>query len=348
MGDAGITGLWPVAEWERLYDRAWGSQSGHYAPLSRSADSFDHYNLAYGVDGATAMFEATGDPRYLTQALMYVNNAMGSARMSADLGPAAFGDSYLGWTSYSTGLAGAEVPLYESYLWRYIMRLLYAFKLSPMFCDEDYRDQYRRILAFAETNIFDKWFYRGVNSYIYRQNTHMAAHWAYIATFLALLTPDPARACRAAAVADNISHHIPSRNGASLHGQMQPSPVNAAAYWWDEDFGFSARPGQDVAHGNGVISYVVAAHDVSAGGWTLADITALSVTLDAVIWPGTGTCAAYVDGSGSGSCWFPDGWVKLGRYDPGLQRRIEGLTVARGAQLYGNGALNAARLGVPE
>jgi hypothetical protein len=52
-----------------------------------------------------------------------------------------------------------------------------------------------------------------------------------------------------------------------------------------------------------------------------------------------------VDGSGTGTGWFNDGLIKLGRYDANLQRRFETHTVGLNTQYYGNGALNASILG---
>lgn len=52
--------------------------------------------------------------------------------------------------------------------------------------DPTCRSQYEDLLRFTEVNIFDKWFSRGVRAYIYRDRTHMAAHWASIALDLSL------------------------------------------------------------------------------------------------------------------------------------------------------------------
>ena len=54
--------------------------------------------------------------------------------------------------------------------------------------------------------------------------------------------------------------------------------------------------------------------------------------------------AGFVDGSGKGNGWFNDGFMKLGRYDIEIQKRLETHQVGRGVQFYGNGALNASRL----
>ena len=58
------------------------------------------------------------------------------------------------------------------------------------------------------------------------------------------------------------------------------------------------------------------------------------------VWRG----AAHVDGSGAGTGWFSDGFVKLGRYDAALQARLEPHQPANG-QFYAAMALNAAVLG---
>ena len=47
-----------------------------------------------------------------------------------------------------------------------------------------------------------------------------------------------------------------------------------------------------------------------------------------------------VDGDG----WFNDGLMKLGRYDIGLQRRLETHLVGRNSQFFANGALNVRLL----
>ena len=70
--------------------------------------------------------------------------------------------------------------------------------------------------------------------------------------------------------------------------------------------GLSSTPGQDVAHGNAVVSYVTEARDLGAT-WTSEDMTRFSKTLTDVIMPNS----AYVNGSGSGTGWLADGLVKL-------------------------------------
>jgi hypothetical protein len=338
----------PLSWWRDLYDDSWSSQLAYSLPLSKSADSWDHYNLAYGIDGPTAMFRATDDTKYLDQALVYVNNIVDRAKPSRTLGSNAFLDDYLGWVSNKNGQDGEETPLYESYAWRYATRLLLAMKEQGVLSNPAYKAQYDELLAFSETHIFDKWYARGVNDYIYRGNTHMAAHWAFIASNLSQMTTDQARLAKANKIVDDINNHLPNYNNASLHGQMRPHHSNPAAYFWNENWGQTARPGTDVSHANGVIAYLVEAHDSGIGGWTASDMQKFVVLTDKIVFPAPGSCPEYVDGSGSDSCWLPDGFVKLGRYDAALQKRLESLDIAIGDQLYGNGALNAYVLGARE
>src|SRR5690349_17559456 len=97
--------LRPVSWWQQRYDSNWVEQDAHYRALTSSTDSWDFYNGAYGLDGATAMFQATGDTKYLDQALDYAKNMVSSARVSSSLGSRAFHDSYLGWVSQRPDVA---------------------------------------------------------------------------------------------------------------------------------------------------------------------------------------------------------------------------------------------------
>jgi hypothetical protein len=337
-------GLRAVAAWEELFLKSWGNtHTRDFLPWSRSHDSWDFYNLAYGIDANTAMFRATGRKQYMDRALLYANGLMASATRSAWLPNSKFKDGYLGWASERSEPAGQEVPLYESYCWRYVTRMLRALRDSPELYDNGiYRSQYDRLLAFSEKNIFEKWYVRGANDFIYRNRTHMAAHWAFIAMDLARMTTDPENRARYVEVFNNINQGMPNF-AASLRGQMKANPDHPTAYFWDAVWGSTAQPGQDVAHANGVIAFIVEAHEAGQV-WTDTDIRRFVVTMNTVIWPSQRAYAAYVDGSGVGDGWFNDGMMKLGRYDVELQRRLENHMAGQNSQFYANGALNVRLL----
>jgi hypothetical protein len=334
----------PVSWWENKYIADEDYFNENYGNDSSQSDSWPYYDLAYGVDDVVAMYLATGKTHYLDQALLWTNNVVARAKPSSTLGGNAFGDSYLGWISNQNGSQNEEVPLYESYLWRYVTRMLLVIKQTPaLYNNSTYRTQYDKLLAFTEANIWDKWYTRGVNDYIYRDYTHLASHWAFIAMDLTQMTTNATRLAQEQTVFDNMNYHLPMYNNTSLHGQMITSPVNSGAYFWDWAWGSFARPGSDVSHGNAVLAYIVEAHDLGLGGWTDADIQKFVVTFNKVVWPvDGGPYPAYVDGSGTDNGWFIDGWMKLGRYDAHLQQRLETHDVGISD---GNGALNAKRLG---
>jgi len=60
-----------------------------------------------------------------------------------------------------------------------------------------------------------------------------------------------------------------------------------------------------------------------------------------------GTSAEYVDGTGDGRGGFADGFVKLGRFDPAVQIRLQEHGV-QNAHYYAGMALNAAVLRIGE
>ncbi|WP_328477834.1 hypothetical protein OHA21_25525 [Actinoplanes sp. NBC_00393] len=321
-----------VAFWTGIFMKSWDYAYSNATPLSRSLDSQDHYDLAYDVDGCVAMFRATGERRFLDRALTFVENVVAGAKPSSSLPDSRYRDKYQGWESRKSGEGGDEVPLYESYLWRYATALLVAIHDNPgIFADRGYRQRYDRLLNFAEVQIFEKWYSRGADDTIYRDRTHMASHWALIALHLARLTGDQGRRARYITVADTISSR--------LHAQLRRNPAEPTAYFWSDVWGSAKRPGQDVGHGNGVIAYVVEARDLGKG-WTDADMAAFSALLTKVIWPGGTTYRAYLDGTGSDNGWFADGFVKLGRYDPAVQLRLEKHQVVND-QFAANMALNA-------
>ena len=327
-----------VAQWQALFDNSWSSEFNTYNPLSISGDSWHLYNLAYGIDANYAMFRASGQTKYLNRALLYIQNTINTSRVSSSFASSQFKDSYRTWVN--RGNDGKEYPLYESYCWRYVTSVLRVMKTTPsIYNDPAYRAKYDSILAFTERNIWEKWYVRGTGN-LYRQNTHMASHWAKIALDLNIISTDAAKKVQYVAVRDNINHlGLPGYGSdTGLRGQMvtQASP---ARFFWNQNWGSFSTPGQDVAHGNAVVGYVAEAKDLGYH-WTSADVAKFVATHN-FIWPSATTYRNYVNGTGNGTGWFNDGWVKLGRYSSALQTRLESHNVGRNTQFYGNGALNA-------
>ena len=98
--------LKPVSYWAGVFLQSWDYQYENSLPLSRSADSWDHYDLSYTVDSCIAMFRATGERRYLDRALEFTENVAGSAVPSSSLPQSHFHDGYRGWSSSTSGQGG--------------------------------------------------------------------------------------------------------------------------------------------------------------------------------------------------------------------------------------------------
>lgn len=106
----------------------------------------------------------------------------------------------------------------------------------------DIRADYSRILAFTETKIVDKWRSRGINEYIYRERTHMAAHWASIALDVSRLTADPERRAACTEIVQNIDDHLPNYPS-SLRQQLHPGWIDPDGYWWSDVWGSTTGHG---------------------------------------------------------------------------------------------------------
>jgi hypothetical protein len=337
-----------AAQWEEMFIEQWVRERPVADRLSRSRDSWDQYGLAYDIDALTAICLATGKSEYADEGLRLLENLVTTATASWRLPTSQYRDEYLGWVSQQDDVRGQEVPLYESYLWRYGVWLLNLVRTDPaLWHDATRRVRYQRLLSFAEHDIFAKWLNRGADDTLYRRRTHLASHWGMIALGLARLTTQDARRQAYLQTVHAIDNGLPN-SSSSLRGQLRMNPDHPSAYLWHDEWGATRRPGQDVSHGNAVISYVVAANSVGVE-WNNVDMRRFLNTFRLAIWPerprkGQPEGAEYVDGSGTGSGWFSDGFVKLGRFDPQVQHRLETHDVGRSPQFLANGALNAALL----
>ncbi|NRB42921.1 MAG: hypothetical protein HRU20_31370, partial [Pseudomonadales bacterium] len=184
-------GVRSVKDWESIFLNSWqSSHSGEYLARSTSPDSWKYYNLAYAMDANVAIWQATADVKYLNRALLYVQNVMALATQSPGNN---FNDTYLGWAQHTHPTMGDnnnEYPLFESYMWRYVTRMLRLMKLAGMSeSSSPYRTQYKSVLDFTEKHIWEKWKSRGM-THLYRSRTHMAAHWMAIGLDLMVTTED--------------------------------------------------------------------------------------------------------------------------------------------------------------
>lgn len=324
--------------------------------FSVSKDSWQLYKLAYGLDAYNAMYEATGKIEYLNRSLKIIQNVIHASIVSRELPRSQFKDSYRGWANHSheeNGDDGKEYPLFESFLWRYVSSFLRIVYESPdLMAQPMYKEAYKNILEFTEINIYQKWKSRGLN-HIYRANTHMFSHWARICLNLWIITKND----EYKVVADDFTRLLTNQLHTNLHA--------SDSYWWDARWiegkrtilqrlfsdrsRYRAMKGQDVPHGNAVVAFMIEGYELGLY-FNSRDIRRLINTFMNVVWKDNDVIAEFLDGSGNSYGKISDGFMKLGRYDGDLQRRLEKFDLNkntvynRWAQYYANGALNAKML----
>ncbi len=193
-----------VSAWEDLFLTSWIDKGGWTEAKRRSTsgDSWLHYHLSYYLDAAISMARATGNPDYYANAMELIADVIDTSAVSSTFPGSQFQDSYRGWVSQRADTLNKEVPLFESILWRYVLNAVRLEQEQPRL-RRAFNGRRKAaasttsILAFAEENMFTKWYERSPQNptyqqehHLYRSRTHMASHWAYISLGLLDLSSD--------------------------------------------------------------------------------------------------------------------------------------------------------------
>lgn len=310
-----------VDYWKRKFDYQYtsGGDRAKMFELSRSGNKFqEYYYMFYYFDGLLSIWQATGDNKYLDDMLEVVNNTIEDAK------PVNFNTSYLGWpsdSSYDQDYPKNGVALWESYYWKGVTTLLRIMYKSPQLMTvQKYKTEFDEILNFTEKNIWEKWQTKGSN-YIYRTHTHMASHWARMGMELYLITGDS----KYKSVFDNISFGEMPNTTSNLRNRIYENPKVQGAYVWDMPFNVPlGSKVQDTSHASDIIGFWILAYE-NEMYWNIADIEALSLTLDKIIFPGEISQRAYTNVDGSGGFDAPGrlrDWLKLGRFNRDLENKL--------------------------
>ncbi|MEM8509770.1 MAG: DNRLRE domain-containing protein [Bacteroidota bacterium] len=309
-----------VAYWKEQFDIAWREQYPKSVAQSESGNTRqEYYFMSYAIDGLTQIWQATGDTRYLDDALDLIENTIDDAVPVGGLNA-----GYLGWPSdlnrYGEKRNQEGTNLWESFLFRFVSSILRIMHQSPsLMAQGDYRQRYDAILQFTETQIWEKWYTSKSNlGNIYRSRSHMSSHWARIGMELYLITGRQ----QYLEVFENISYAgMPNFDGASLRARMFDNGGGAIAWYeaWDKD------QIQDVNHGSDVVSFWVNAYE-NGMYWSMNDMLGLVATTKNVVWTRNNPIEFTVNVDGSGAANNRDagshGMIAVGRFDESLQARI--------------------------
>ena len=347
-GGSGTVGTMTVAQWAAEFDSYWDDPAYDYsmeathmvadrprgARLAAESGNYDqeYYFLSYQLNGLLQVWQATGQEKYLRDALELIHICIDEA---VDVG-----GGYLGWPN----AVNSGYSLWDSICWRIVTSLLRVMHDSPLLLTSPnatggtYQQDFDEILAFTETHIWNR--YAGTadsgltSGNVYRSRTHMASHWARIANDLHYITSTG----KYLEVFDNISYAgFPSGTsypGDNMRNQLRVSSVDPDAWEWNQTWDIEAGGGgavQDMSHANQVVSWLNNAYETGYY-WTKNDIDKLTATLDDVLLTGSNYQLWYnLDHSVPAS--YPTGlfeqrgrgheWMVLGRYDQALQDEIE-------------------------
>ena len=322
--------------WKQLFDKRYfglctSNKTFRENCLAQSSlgDAMKFMDISGVVDGLKCMYSSTKDEIYLNDEIKLINNILSTAEVSKNIPYNTYllKDDYLSWTSKTPGYTyNSESPVYEGYIFRDITQFLYILKKSG-WTDVSAQNNswYTNALSFIEKNIWEKWTSRSnrINGQPYTillsRRTHVASHWAYIALMLNQITQNP--------VIKSQSQELCNMYDLLLKRNLKPNPNYPQAYiWnssWDNVEGTQASiPNdvalQDVAHGNQVIAYVVAAEELGNPTWKPEDISYFTNTILQVVYNAkTLRFSEMVDGSSPSNSESGNfqtyGWVKLGR-----------------------------------
>lgn len=322
---------------EKVYKNNKRSTRGNMISVIKGGgSSYRLMEFSRGIGALLAMYEATGSASYIEEAMDLTEQVIAKSKKGKEIenNPLEFKDDYLGWANInpnnraSGGSHLQEVPLFESYLFRYLAKMVYLIDRSETLSENSsLRKKSRDILEFINVNGWEKWFTRGERKskgcypYLFRSRTHMTAHWAVVALYLHELTD----AVQQKAQYEKFLAVFDEQLKGNLH-----ITKNEAYIWnmtWDHAWPLGTacnKPAakvavQDVSHGNHVVTYIVEAFELNRAAWKKQDIDHLINTAKYLVYNTkekmfNADLSGKIESNMSNGILTSDGFVKLTRY----------------------------------
>lgn len=302
--------------------------------IASSGNSYEFMNLRKYLGGINMMIKRTSDNELIKQQVNLIDNLIKSSRVSKSISKSVYKqkDGYRGWIVSSANKQNKatikkETPLFESYSFFYVTEFLYLLKESG-WIDQSETNKlwWDTTVRFIEENVWTKWRTRSYNANkVYngtflRNRTHMGAHWAGIALYLYEITNRDDIKIQTTSLIQQydklLKRNLKLRNGGYVWNSTYDDVYGTDAKYSNVDII------QDVSHGNHVISYVVAAHELGNKNWSEKDIFRFCKTITEIVYnKDKNLFFDNVDGSNDKSRpgwgnFIADGWIKLAEYDP--------------------------------
>ncbi len=326
-----LSGLKTVAQFKTDFDIYWEStERARFIERSLSGNGGDIYYFD-GMQALVAIFQATGDKKYVDDAIELTKNLIATAKPSNTLNlNGGHNDSYLSWVSDSrTSVTGQGLPnggqasLHETRGFQHVAKFLWVLHESPNLRANGYQADYQMILNFVETHIWEKWFSRD-SAIAFSSAVDKSSAWAKIGFYLHKVTGKSKYRLMFDRFNTDMNYVSASR---SMREILEPNTANSSAYQWPRLWSGNYYEGasvSDLNHANRAVNLLVDANEFD-DFWTDIDMTKLLNTWT-VFWPsGDGAVMKkFIDGTGGDAAGYVEpGWIKLGRFDTALQGRLE-------------------------
>lgn len=325
---------------KKKYRNGHSVRQNQQSVIDGGGSSYRLMEFSTGIGALLAMFEVTDSLQYIEEALTLAEMIIAKTKMGKEISsnPVRFRDEYRGWVNINPlrrsngGHHLSEVPLFESYLLKYLIKMSYLIESSAILSSNlDILRRGRIIKTFVEVHGWEKWFVRGERVsrgcfvYLFRNRTHMTAHWATVALYLREMTTHSSKRGQY----DEFLFMYNSQL------RLNFNLSDKEAYIWNMTWDFrwpygkgcfdSERKGliQDVSHGNHVVAYIVESYELKDGFWSTEDIQRLANTVKYHIYDRQenrfyGDLRSKYVPRVAGGIELADGFLKLSRYDKNL------------------------------
>jgi hypothetical protein len=287
-----------------------------------SGVSYDMYRQRYNIEGLISIYKATGDKKY-------INNALELSEAYQKAGKDMDGDGYLDWKSPTAG----QKFNHSHHEWRAaagISDVIGAIKTDPALAE--FNNRADNLANFVDKHVWDKAHnVKGRNGKIQdTDNTHFIGRMGSVAVNMYKATGDP-----------KYREYIETK-GQQLKDSLKLG--SDGTY----NINMTTKGGEfaDVSHAGDTINFIVEA--AKAGiVFDQTDLQRLAKTVKTKMWNGKGF-SDMINGSSSskysGVGQHQEGWVKLAEFDPDLQSIYLNFVKSQKGAIATNLSANLARI----
>jgi hypothetical protein len=311
-------------KYQSFFDTVSAANRSSFDSQALSGDGHTYYSFSYIIGGTLAMFEGTGDVKYLEQTMRWAETMISSAKIVDFQGRK-------NWSGpWSSQWASAPISyMLDDFQGSAELARLARVVLSDPDLKAVYGSRAQAVYRFVKDHIVDKWLYaRKTQSYFTTISNDQSKFYSDKTAFLVRMLLDlhlvDGNTAYAALAGDLLEAFV-----------QRLDPYTNLSQIWDLSV---ASTGLDTSHAN---RFPYMALDAYAAGIKIGDthLSGLSNLFTRVIWDQSLSSPRFTNySSGDNSEAFGrtawgngqvySGWVTLGAYDPAAQRVAEAVLAA--------------------